>query len=88
MVILTRIQKCCNYSSKNSINCNINISLYAFSNFISCTVWTNQDPCQSRPCQNGGECLQVGDSYKCMCTSNFEGKNCEQKKSELASGYK
>ena len=64
------------------------IFLCVFSNFISYTAWTNQDPCQSRPCQNGGTCSQDGDSYNCVCTSNFEGKHCEHKKCELASGYK
>ncbi|CAJ0589129.1 unnamed protein product [Cylicocyclus nassatus] len=32
-------------------------------------------------CQNGGVCLSNGvDLYRCNCTADFEGKNCEKKK--------
>ncbi|KAM6953504.1 cubilin [Aplochiton taeniatus] len=32
--------------------------------------------CSSNPCQNGGQCLNLLDSYHCMCPSNWEGPNC------------
>ena len=34
--------------------------------------------CASKPCQNGGECVDDGQGgYQCKCTPNWEGKDCE-----------
>jgi len=33
--------------------------------------------CGSNPCQNGGACENVEDSYKCVCGIEYEGDNCE-----------
>ena len=35
------------------------------------------DECQSQPCQNGGACVDVIDSYICNCLPDFTGPNCE-----------
>lgn len=35
--------------------------------------------CSSRPCKNGGDCKNVGSSYKCKCKSGFSGRNCQGK---------
>ena len=35
------------------------------------------DACSSDPCENGGSCVNVGASYKCHCTQEFYGKNCQ-----------
>jgi len=37
----------------------------------------NIDECLSRPCINGGLCLDDIKSYKCQCYSGYTGKNCE-----------
>ena len=36
------------------------------------------DPCFSNPCLNGGTCTQVGDSYSCACTEEYQGTNCDR----------
>ena len=35
--------------------------------------------CHSEPCQNGGKCLNVGDSFECECPSDYSGKRCQNK---------
>uniref|UniRef100_A0A3Q1IYA9 Uncharacterized protein n=1 Tax=Anabas testudineus TaxID=64144 RepID=A0A3Q1IYA9_ANATE len=32
--------------------------------------------CSSNPCQNGGTCLNLLNSYHCLCPSNWAGHNC------------
>nr|XP_046226989.1 cubilin [Scatophagus argus] len=32
--------------------------------------------CNSNPCQNGGTCLNLVNSYHCVCPSNWAGPNC------------
>ncbi len=34
-------------------------------------------PCDSEPCENGGECLKDGDSFNCKCLSGYKGKRCQ-----------
>lgn len=34
-------------------------------------------PCESNPCQNGGQCVDKGSSYQCLCKEGFSGVNCE-----------
>ena len=36
-------------------------------------------PCDSGPCENGGECSNVGDSFECKCPSGYSGKQCRDK---------
>ncbi|XP_034035125.1 sushi, nidogen and EGF-like domain-containing protein 1 [Thalassophryne amazonica] len=33
--------------------------------------------CRSLPCQNGGTCVNGGDSFVCDCTDGFKGRQCE-----------
>ena len=35
------------------------------------------DECVSRPCQNGGTCVDGNNSYTCNCDLGYEGVNCE-----------
>ncbi len=35
------------------------------------------EKCNPNPCMNNGECLNYGDTYKCVCKNGFTGKNCE-----------
>lgn len=34
--------------------------------------------CHSNPCQNGGECVENGDAYQCLCKEGYTGENCEK----------
>ncbi|XP_068160694.1 cubilin [Antennarius striatus] len=36
----------------------------------------DKDSCSSNPCQNGGKCLNLLNSYHCVCLSNWDGPNC------------
>ena len=37
------------------------------------------DPCRQRPCQNGGKCEFLGESYRCVCPQGFVGRRCQSK---------
>ncbi|XP_071853924.1 uncharacterized protein [Apostichopus japonicus] len=37
------------------------------------------DPCQGSPCQNGGACLPLGDTFYCNCTESYMGERCESR---------
>ena len=35
----------------------------------------NQNPCESSPCQNGGDCIPgYNNTYLCDCSSSYTGK--------------
>lgn len=39
------------------------------------------DTCLSNPCLNGGQCIeQSGFTYSCVCTSQWSGGNCSERK--------
>ena len=42
---------------------------------LNCDV--NIDECISNPCQNGGECVDQVDNFKCICLVGFSGHLCE-----------
>ncbi|KAJ8007728.1 hypothetical protein DPEC_G00097200 [Dallia pectoralis] len=42
--------------------------------------------CLSNPCQNGGICMEAGDSVTCQCKEGFEGDWCETEKTETSGG--
>ena len=36
------------------------------------------DECASRPCQNGGRCIEADvDAYRCVCPAGYTGVNCQ-----------
>ncbi|KAM5243573.1 hyaluronan-binding protein 2 isoform 2-T2 [Hipposideros larvatus] len=39
--------------------------------------YTDDDPCQSNPCEHGGNCLIKGDTFTCSCPAPFSGKRCQ-----------
>jgi len=40
---------------------------------------TPVDPCESKPCRNGGKCVVRGNGFKCNCKNGFSGTRCEKK---------
>ncbi|KAM3825296.1 protein crumbs homolog 2 [Vipera latastei] len=40
----------------------------------TCSVNTNE--CESQPCQNGGSCLDLVNSYQCDCSPGYTGTEC------------
>ena len=33
--------------------------------------------CRSQPCENGGTCVELGDTTICQCSSGFTGSICQ-----------
>lgn len=44
----------------------------------------SEDNCRSNPCQNGGTCTDLYDSFLCKCPKNWEGLTCSQDVNECA----
>lgn len=43
-----------------------------------------RDHCKSYPCQNGGTCFNMFETYRCECPSNWEGPSCSMDVNECA----
>ncbi|XP_067261306.1 coagulation factor VII [Chanodichthys erythropterus] len=42
-------------------------------------IYNVKDHCKSNPCENNGLCMsQNAESYTCLCTPGFSGRNCER----------
>lgn len=41
---------------------------------------TEQNPCSSDPCENGGTCIVENEEAVCLCNIGFAGKHCEDRK--------
>ena len=39
--------------------------------------WIELDDCRNDPCQNGGQCIDLANDYRCNCNPGFGGKNCQ-----------
>lgn len=35
------------------------------------------DPCQSNPCEHGGDCIIRGNTFSCSCPAPFSGSRCQ-----------
>jgi len=33
--------------------------------------------CLTNPCHNGGSCVNVGETFECICRKGFTGKKCK-----------
>ncbi|ESO95836.1 hypothetical protein LOTGIDRAFT_231995 [Lottia gigantea] len=60
---------------KNGYRCECPQGFTGMNTTIFCD--TEVDLCYSKPCQNGGSCMQKENGYTCLCSPNFEGVNCE-----------
>ncbi|KAM3876330.1 protein crumbs homolog 1 [Diretmus argenteus] len=39
---------------------------------------SHRDRCLDMPCQNGGQCINLWQSYQCTCPRPYEGQDCEE----------
>ena len=44
-------------------------------NMIGCVVDVNE--CSSNPCNNGGSCSDLVNSYTCECAEGYDGLYCD-----------
>lgn len=44
----------------------------------------SRDYCKNYPCQNGGTCINLLDTYRCECPENWEGTQCTNDVNECA----
>ncbi|XP_056020424.1 sushi, von Willebrand factor type A, EGF and pentraxin domain-containing protein 1-like isoform X2 [Ostrea edulis] len=75
------------YGKTVTYSCNAHYNLTGGSVSRTCQsnqVWSGTQPrcafvnsCASNPCLNGGTCVNGLDRYDCLCTSSFNGVNCE-----------
>ena len=42
------------------------------------THFTEQDYCKSRPCKNGGDCINTASGHTCNCKNGYVGNNCDR----------
>ena len=46
----------------------------------TCLYWfTDIDECAENPCQNDGTCMDLVNSYTCICASCYSGDHCEER---------
>ena len=55
----------------------LNPSFGAVAKKINIDPLPELDECGSRPCQNGGQCVDRINDYDCLCEAGFTGKNCQ-----------
>ena len=55
------------------------ISFLLGKNAKNCNFVENMKECASNPCQNGAECVDGINMYKCQCQPGYEGDHCECK---------
>lgn len=45
-----------------------------------CLFVVDINDCLGKPCKNGGTCIDEVDSFKCFCSSGWEGELCDTSK--------
>lgn len=53
--------------------------------FLFCNIFLDIDECESNPCQNGGACRNLENSFQCVCVTGFIGVFCEISKNKTLS---
>ncbi|XP_035982290.1 protein eyes shut homolog isoform X2 [Fundulus heteroclitus] len=64
-----------------------NVSCTCEKGFEGSFCEVNINECESKPCQNGGFCVDGLDQYQCLCSEGFGGFNCEINHDECVHGY-
>ena len=49
----------------------------------TCVPRDSANECLSEPCQNDATCIDILGNYTCVCTQDWEGRNCEKKQARL-----
>ncbi|XP_078588480.1 uncharacterized protein LOC144869248 [Branchiostoma floridae x Branchiostoma japonicum] len=77
---------CDGVSRRTSLSCSNNVCVSGFTHTYTCDCpagfsgekcGTNDDGCESDPCQNGGQCQDGVNSYTCTCAAGYSGDDCE-----------
>ena len=68
------------YPADNAIKkldncCQMPIHNLFFFHFLLILALRSQ--CFKNPCLNEGKCIDVGDTYKCICKEGYDGSTCE-----------
>ncbi len=53
--------------------------LICFTTYL-CYFFPDVDECAIGPCQNGGQCVDLINAYRCNCAAGYTGRNCELSK--------
>lgn len=51
--------------------------------YQTCLYFADIDECASRPCLNGGTCIDGVNSYQCRCQSPYYGNRCENQSQSI-----
>lgn len=54
--------------------CRLSLQCVAGYHGVNCSEEINE--CLSHPCQNGGTCIDLTNTYKCSCPRGTQGKGC------------
>ncbi|XP_069105610.1 fibropellin-1-like [Argopecten irradians] len=83
---------CANQPCKNGGVCSVSGDSFQCacqSGFTGSTCETVVKPCDAKPCQNNGQCLNKvsgSNQYTCVCVDGYKGTNCETIDKQCAAG--